>query len=282
MGKPVLKTTPGREWEMEQKTDAPKDFMRDYKAAGKLEGKRAIVTGGDSGIGRAVAIGFAKEGADVAVFYLEEDRDAEVTKQQVEQTGRQCFLIRGDIGDAAFCRDAVEKAVKQLGGLDILVNNAAEQYSKESLLEISDEQLESTFRTNIFSMFYLTRAALPHLKKGASIINTTSITAYQGSAHLLDYSSTKGAITSFTRSLAANLAEKGIRVNGVAPGPIVTPLNPPLMDKKEWAEFGKDTPMKRPGQPDEVAPCFIFLASADASYMSGQILHPNGGEVVNA
>lgn len=282
MGKPVLSTTPGREWEMEEKVDAPKDFMRDYKAAGKLAGKKAIVTGGDSGIGRAVAIGFAKEGADVAILYLEEDTDAEVTKEHVEVEGVQCYLIRGDIGDAQFCRDAIEKAVKQLGGLDILVNNAAEQHNCDSILEITDEQMERTFRTNIFSMFYLTKAALQHMKKGASIVNTTSITAYQGSAKLIDYSSTKGAITSFTRSLAQQLAEKGIRVNAVAPGPIVTPLNPALVDMKEWKKFGKDTKMKRPGQPDEVAPCFIFLASDDASYISGQVLHPNGGEVVNA
>lgn len=282
MGKPVLSTTPGREWEMEEKTDAPQDFMRHYKAAGKLAGKKAIITGGDSGIGRAVAIGFAKEGADVAIIYLEEDTDAKVTQQKVEEEGRTCMLIRGDIGNAVFCREAVENAVKQLGGLDILVNNAAEQFSQESILDITDEQMESTFRTNIFAMFYLTKAALKHMKRGAAIVNTTSITAYQGAAHLIDYSSTKGAITSFTRSLAAQLAAKGIRVNGVAPGPIVTPLNPPLMDKKEWAQFGRDTKMKRPGQPDEVAPCFIFLASDDASYISGQVLHPNGGEIVNA
>jgi NAD(P)-dependent dehydrogenase (short-subunit alcohol dehydrogenase family) len=186
MGKPVLKTTPGREWEMEEKVDAPQDFMERYKAAGKLEGKKAIITGGDSGIGRAVAIGFAKEGADVAILYLNEDKDAKVTQARVEAEGQKCLLIRGDIGDAKHCRASVEQAVKELGGLDILVNNAAEQFSQESILDITDEQMESTFRTNIFAMFYLTKAALPHLKKGSSIINTTSITAYQGSAHLID------------------------------------------------------------------------------------------------
>ncbi len=282
MGKPVLSTIPGREWEMEEKTDAPKDFMRDYLAAGKLEGKRALITGGDSGIGRAVAIGFAKEGADVAIVYLNEPRDAEVTRREVEKTGRTCVTIRADIREAALCRQAVEETVKQLGGLDILVNNAGEQHNVDDILDIPDAQIESTFRTNILAMFYLTKAALPHMKAGSAIVNTASITAYQGAQHLIDYSATKGAIVSFTRSLSQQLAAKGIRVNAVAPGPIVTPLNPALMDKKHWREFGKDTQMKRPGQPDEVAPCYIFLASADASYMSGQVLHPNGGEVVNA
>jgi NAD(P)-dependent dehydrogenase (short-subunit alcohol dehydrogenase family) len=222
------------------------------------------------------------EGADDAIVYLEEDRDAEVTKEQVESHGRACHLIRGDIRDATFCRQAVEEAAQKLGGLDILVNNAGEQHSVDDILDLTDEQMESTFRANIFSMFYLTKAALPHMKPGSAIINTTSITAYRGSAHLVDYSATKGAIVSFTRSLSQQLAEKGIRVNAVAPGPIITPLNPPLMDRKEWEEFGSKTRMKRAGQPDEVAPCFIFLACADASYITGQVLHPNGGEVVNA
>ncbi len=281
MGKPVLSTIPGRESEMVEKTDPPRDFMREYKAAGKLSGKRAIITGGDSGIGRAVAIGYAKEGADIALIYLEESEDAALTKQKVEAEGRRCFLIEGDLRDPAFCHGAIEQAVEKLGGLEILVNNAAEQHFRESILDISDDQLESTFRTNIFAMFYLTRAALKYMHAGATIINTTSITAYQGAGSLLDYSATKGAIVSFTRSLAQQLARKGIRVNGVAPGPIVTPLNPALMEPEQWEKFGSSTEMGRPGQPDEVAPSFIFLASADSAYMSGQVLHPNGGEVVN-
>lgn len=253
-----------------------------YKGSNKLQGKNAIITGGDSGIGRSVSIAFAKEGANVAIIYLNESNDAEETKQLVEEEGGRCLLIAGDIGDESFCKKAVQQTVDELGGLDILVNNAAEQHPQESILDIGTEQLEKTFRTNIFSMFHLTRSALPHLKQGSAIINTTSITAYQGHRKLLDYSSTKGAITTFTRSLAHQLAEKGIRVNGVAPGPIWTPLIPSTFTAEEVSKFGQDTPMKRPGQPEEVAPAYVYLASnSDSSYVSGQILHINGGKVVN-
>ncbi len=254
---------------------------RQYKAAGKLTGKTALITGGDSGIGRAVAVTYAKEGADVAIVYLNEHSDAEETKRQVEQEGRRCLLISGDIGNEAFCQEAVEKTVKELGSLQILVNNAAEQHPQKQFEDITAEQLERTFRTNIFSFFYLTKAALKHLKTGASIINTTSITAYQGNEMLIDYSATKGAIVTFTRSLSLNLIKKGIRVNGVAPGPIWTPLIPSTFDEQQVSQFGANTPMKRAGQPEELAPSYVFLASDDSSYMSGQILHVNGGTVVN-
>ena len=262
-------------------TPKPKADDPGYRGSGKLKGKVAIITGGDSGIGRAVAIAYAKEGADVAVLYLNEKKDAMETKKLVEQEGRRCITISGDIGDEAFCRDAVARTVRELGRLDILVNNAAEQHPQESIEDITAEQLERTFRTNIFSFFYMTKAALKHLKKGSAIINTTSITAYKGSPQLLDYSSTKGAIVAFTRSLSQALVEKGIRVNGVAPGPIWTPLIPSTFPEDKVASFGADTPMKRAGQPEEVAPSYVFLASDDSSYMAGQILHVNGGEVVN-
>ncbi len=253
-----------------------------YKGSGKLLKKAAIITGGDSGIGRAVAIALAKEGANVAIVYLEEHKDAKETKKLVEEYGGKCLLIPGDIGNEKFCKNAVGKTFKSFKRLDILVNNAAEQTPQKDFLKITAKQLEDTFKTNIFSMFYLTKAALKHMKKGATIINTSSVTAYRGSAHLVDYASTKGAIVAFTRSLALQLAEKGIRVNGVAPGPIWTPLIPSTFPKKHVATFGSDTPMKRPGQPEEVAPCYVFLASDDSSYMTGQFLHPNGGEIVNA
>jgi NAD(P)-dependent dehydrogenase (short-subunit alcohol dehydrogenase family) len=251
-----------------------------YRGSGKLQGKVALITGGDSGIGRAVAVFYAKEGADVALLYLNEHQDAEDTKRRVEAEGRRCITIAGDIGDEQFCKEAVQQTVQQLGYLDILVNNAAEQHPQQSIEDITAEQLERTFRTNIFSMFFLTKAALPHLKEGSAIINTTSVTAYKGNQQLLDYSSTKGAIVAFTRSLSQSLVEKGIRVNGVAPGPIWTPLIPATFPEDKVKSFGAQVPMQRAGQPEEVAPCYVFLASDDSSYMSGQILHPNGGEVV--
>ncbi|GHF79139.1 SDR family oxidoreductase [Deinococcus ficus] len=260
---------------------APVVIRDDYRGSGKLEGRVAVVTGGDSGIGRAVAVHFAREGADVAILYLNEETDAQDTLKMVEAEGRRGVLIAGDIGDPAFCQQAVKQTVEAFGRLDVLVNNAAEQHPQEKLTDITPEQLERTFRTNIFGMFYLTQAAMPHLKKGASIINTTSITAYKGSPQLLDYSSTKGAIVSFTRSLSQNLAEQGIRVNAVAPGPIWTPLIPATFDAKRVGEHGQNAPLGRPGQPAEVAPSFVFLASDDSSYISGQVLHPNGGDVVN-
>jgi NAD(P)-dependent dehydrogenase (short-subunit alcohol dehydrogenase family) len=269
---------PGREHKMKPR---PRAEDEKHRGSGKLEGKVAIVTGGDSGIGRAVAIAFAKEGAHVAIVYLEEEKDANETRRLVEEQGGKCLLIPGDVGQKEFCREAVKQTVEEFGKLDILVNNAAEQHPQESIEKISERQLERTFRTNIFSFFFMTKAAIKHLKKGAAIINTTSVTAYKGSAHLLDYSSTKGAITSFTRSLSQALADKCIRVNGVAPGPIWTPLIPSTFPAKEVETFGSDVPLGRPGQPEEVAPSYVFLASDDSSYMTGQILHPNGGTIVN-
>jgi NAD(P)-dependent dehydrogenase (short-subunit alcohol dehydrogenase family) len=273
-----LSSKPGVEAQMEPK---PQDEDLGYKGSDKLKNKVALITGGDSGIGRAVAIAFAKEGADIAIVYLNEHQDAEETKRKIEKHKKRCLLISGDVGDEAFCREAIEKTMKELGKLDILVNGAGEQHPQEQIEKISKEQLERTFKTNIFSMFYLTKAALKHLKAGSAIINTASVTAYRGSASLLDYSSTKGAIVAFTRSLAKNLADKNIRVNAVAPGPIWTPLIPSTFDEEKIAEFGSDTPMGRAGQPYEVAPSYVFLASRDSSYMTGQVLHPNGGDIVN-
>ncbi|MBB3109867.1 NAD(P)-dependent dehydrogenase (short-subunit alcohol dehydrogenase family) [Paenibacillus phyllosphaerae] len=252
-----------------------------YAAAGKLKGKSAIITGGDSGIGRAVAVTFAKEGADVAIVYLSEDNDAQETKRLVEEKGVRCLLFAGDIGNPAFAKQAVEETVKQFGKLDIVINNAAEQHPQQKLEQITPQQLERTFKTNVFGMFYLTQAAMPHLQAGASIINTASITAYKGNPTLLDYSSTKGAVVSFTRALSQNVAAQGIRVNAVAPGPIWTPLIPSTFDEQQVAQFGADTPLGRVGQPDELAPAYVYLASGDSSYVSGQVLHVNGGEVVN-
>lgn len=269
---------PGIESEM---TPRPKADDAQYQGSGKLRDRVALITGGDSGIGRAVAIAFAKEGADVAIGYLNEHEDAKETKKLVEGKGRRCLTIAGDIGNEACCQQIVQQTVDEFGKLDILVNNAAEQHPQESIEDITAEQLERTFRTNIFSMFFLTKAALAHLKEGSAIVNTTSVTAYQGNPQLLDYSSTKGAIVAFTRSLSLSLIKKGIRVNGVAPGPIWTPLIPSTFPEEKVQSFGEQVPMKRAGQPEEVAPCYVFLASDDASYISGQILHPNGGNVVN-
>jgi NAD(P)-dependent dehydrogenase (short-subunit alcohol dehydrogenase family) len=269
---------PGSEKHMRPRPRAEDTAQR---GCDKLRGKAALITGGDSGIGRAVAIAFAKEGADVAIVYLNEHEDAEETKRLVSEHGRRCITIAGDVGDESFCRGAVDRTVRELGRLDVLVNNAAEQHPQDTIERISAEQLERTFRTNIFSYFFLTKAALPHLQHGSAIVNTTSVTAYRGSPTLLDYSATKGAIVAFTRSLSKSLVKSGIRVNAVAPGPIWTPLIPSTFPEEKVETFGSDTPMGRPGQPEEVAPSFVFLASDDSSYMTGQVLHPNGGEVVN-
>jgi NAD(P)-dependent dehydrogenase (short-subunit alcohol dehydrogenase family) len=269
---------PGIEAEMHPR---PRSEDPHYHGSGKLHGKVALITGGDSGIGRAVAIAFATEGADVAILYLDEHEDAEETQRRVEAKGRRCILLPGDIGDEAFCKEAVERTVGDLGRLDVLVNNAAEQHPQKKLEDITEEQLERTFRTNIFGQFFMTKAALRHLKSGSAVINTTSVTAYRGSGGLIDYASTKGAIVGFTRSLAQNLAERKIRVNGVAPGPIWTPLIAATFEAEKVKTFGSDVPLGRPGQPEEIAPCYVFLASDDSSYMTGQVLHPNGGEIVN-
>lgn len=269
---------PGREGPMNPK---PRERARDYRGSGKLEGKAAIITGGDSGIGRSVAILFAREGADVAIVYLEEHEDANETRRLVEQEGRRCLTLCGDVADASFCEQAVAQAVGQFGKLDILVNNAAEQHPCESFEEITLEQWDRTFRTNIYGYFHMMRAAIHHLGEGSAVINTTSVTAYEGNPTLIDYSSTKGAIVSFTRALSNALVSRGIRVNAVAPGPIWTPLIPASFAPEKVENFGKSVPMQRPGEPEEVAPCYVFLASEDASFMSGQTLHPNGGKVVN-
>jgi NAD(P)-dependent dehydrogenase (short-subunit alcohol dehydrogenase family) len=270
---------PGHESALEPKPD----WQPRYPGSGRLQGKVALITGADSGIGRAVAALYAREGADIAIVYLCEHDDAAKTREIVEKEGRRAIAIAGDIGDKAFCEKAVAETVQRLGSLDILVNNAGEQHADKDIGDITEEQLKRTFQTNIFGMFFMVQAAEPHLKKGAAIVNCTSVTMYQGSKELLDYSATKGAITAFTRSLSENLVGKGIRVNGVAPGPIWTPLNPfggASPDKLK--DFGKNVPMGRPGQPNEVAPSFLFLACEDSSYMSGQVLHPNGGTIVGS
>jgi NAD(P)-dependent dehydrogenase (short-subunit alcohol dehydrogenase family) len=269
---------PGRESEMHPRPD----YEPKVVGAGRLRDKVALITGGDSGIGRAVAVAMAREGAKVAIAYLEERNDAEETCQAVRAEGSKALAVEGDVGDEEFCEAAVSATVKEFGQLDILVNNAAEQHETEDIREITAEQIERTFRTNIFSFFFMAKHALRHMKRGASIINTASITAYQGHKTLLDYSATKGAIVSFTRSLSEALIEQGIRVNAVAPGPIWTPLIPASFDAERTSKHGASAPMKRPGQPNEVAPCYVFLASEEASYISGQVLHPNGGNVVGS
>jgi NAD(P)-dependent dehydrogenase (short-subunit alcohol dehydrogenase family) len=267
---------PGVESKMRPKPDCEPR----YPGSDRLKGKVALISGGDSGIGRAASVLFAREGAKIAIVYLEEDKDAKETEKLVKQEGSDCLLLKGDIGSAEFCDEAVERTVDRFGRLDILVNNAAEQHEQEEVEDIGEEQLVKTFRTNLFGYMFMTQAALPHLGKGAAIINTTSVTAYRGHDTLVDYSATKGAIVSLTRSLSKQLAEREIRVNGVAPGPIWTPLIPASFDADKVAKFGQHVPLGRPGQPNEVAPSLLFLACEDSSYMTGQVLHPNGGEMV--
>lgn len=268
---------PGYEYKMNPE---PEIINKNYKGSNKLKGKKVLITGGDSGIGRSAALHFAREGADVAIVYYDEHKDAKETRALIEQEGVKCLLICGDLKDEEFCKQAVAEAAEGLQGLNILVNNAAVQYPQKHFEDVTGEQVRETFETNIISFFYITREAMKHLKKGDSIINTASVTAYRGSFHLIDYSSTKGAIVSFTRSASALLAEKGIRVNAIAPGPIWTPLIPSTFEPEEVAKFGQDTPMKRAGQPSEVGPAYVFLASEDASYITGQVIHINGGEIV--
>lgn len=266
---------PGIQAEMER---TPETVKSTYKGSEKLKGKVALITGGDSGIGRSVAVHFAKEGADVVIAYLNEDIDAKETQKLVEAEGQQCVLLSGDLMDNEYCKQLVEKTIHKMGKIDILVNNAATQYPSQQVEEITFDQLKETFDLNIISMIYLTKLVVPHLKEGARIINTTSVTSYKGHEMMVDYSATKGAITSFTRALSAQLAEKNILVNAVAPGPIITPLIPATMG--DVKNFGEDTPLGRPGQPSEIGPAYVFLASEDATYMTGQILHINGGTVV--
>ena len=269
---------PGIEAEMDPR---PEYIKPNYKAAGKLMGKVALITGGDSGIGRAVTIHYAREGADVGIVYLDEDVDALETQKEVERFGRKCLLIKGDVKKSSFCTKAVDKMIKEFGQLNILVNNAGMQIPEDDMQEISDKNMEETFRTNIFAYFYFADAVLKHMQEGDTIINTTSVTAYRSSPHLIDYSSTKGAITSFTRSLATNLTKRKIRVNAVAPGPVWTPLIVSTFKKEDIEKFGTQTAMERAGQPSELGPAYVFLASDDASFITGQVLHVNGGEVVN-
>lgn len=269
---------PGKEYKM---YPLPEFIKKGYRGSGLLNDKVAIITGGDSGIGRAVAVLFAEEGADLVIAYFGENQDAELTKVEIEKRGRRAVLINGDVSVSSHCKSIVEKTIEEFGKIDILINNAAMQFPQESLTDISDEQLHKTFETNIYPYFYLTREALPHMDTGCTIINTSSVTAYQGNGRLIDYSATKGAIVSFTRSLSANLAHKGIRVNGVAPGPIWTPMIPATFGKEDVATFGQNVPLNRAGQPSEVAPSFLFLASDQSNYITGQFIHPNGGEIIN-
>lgn len=269
---------PGTEKEMDPR---PEYINPDYRPGGKLKSKVALITGGDSGIGRAVAVHFAREGADIAIAYLDEEADAAETRRLVENEGKKCLLFRGDVSKYDFCSGIVEQTVKNLGALNILVNNAAQQFPQEDFTDIDPEQLEKTFRINIFPYFFLSREAVKNMKEGDTIINTSSVTAYRGSWHLIDYASTKGAIVSFTRSLSENLASKKIRVNSVAPGPVWTPLIVSSFDKEKIKNFGKNVPMGRAGQPSEIAPAYVFLASDDASYITGQVIHVNGGELIN-
>ncbi|MES2810767.1 MAG: SDR family oxidoreductase [Bacteroidota bacterium] len=281
----MAKKTPAKQNKqpgIEAKMDPRPEYIKPtYKASGKLAGKVALITGGDSGIGRAVSVHYAREGADIAIVYLNEDVDALETQEIVQSYGRKCLLIKGDVKKSSFCKKAVTQTVKELGKLNILVNNAAMQIPEKKAKDVEDKQMEDTFRTNIFAYFYFADEALKHLQEGDSIINTTSVTAYRSSPHLIDYSSTKGAITSFTRSLATNLVDKKIRVNAVAPGPVWTPLIVSTFDEKKIKEFGSETAMGRAGQPSELAPAYVFLASDDASFITGQVIHVNGGEVVN-
>ncbi|WP_340119907.1 SDR family oxidoreductase [Pelagibius sp. 7325] len=269
---------PGREDRM----DPPPDYMPRFPGSGRLDGKVALITGGDSGIGRAVAVAMAREGASIGIVYLEEDQDAEETSRAVREEGSDIIQIAGDIGDEDFCREAVKRTIAEYGRLDVLVNNAAEQHEVSDFRDLSAEQLQRTFKTNVFGYFYMTKAALEHIGAGGSIVNTTSITAYQGYPDMVDYSATRGAIVSFTRSMAGALVERGIRVNAVAPGPIWTPLIPASFDAEKVARHGSSAPMGRAGQPNEVASCYVFLASEEGSYMTGQVLHPNGGNIVGS
>lgn len=278
---PVLKSEQDQPGDEHAMSPSPECMPR-YPGSGRLKGKSTLITGGDSGIGRAAAVLFAREGANVAIVYLDEEQDAQETIRLIEEEGGTGLAIRGDVGDKSFCEEAVNRTVESFGGLDVVVANAAEQHAVESFEDIPAEQIERTYRTNIFGYFYILQAAMPHLKRGASIICTTSVTAYRGQDLLIDYTTTKGAILALVRALASKFAHKGIRVNGVAPGPIWTPLIPASFPPEVVKEFGKDSPLERPGQPNEVAPSFLFLACEDASYMTGQVLHPNGGDPISS